>query len=366
MVEIEFLSDDADVAENEIDEELENINSFRAAKQKSKLNIEIETKEKEADSGPNQALILSPKTSNMETSNDENSNTNLNGLVLSPTLKRRGNQEENENFTLALSPKRNLKATSEDETQIHKRQNENEEQEFVNVNSTFVPLQGIAEKGELEQVSVPEPRKTGPNKGIISTTKQTLPEAATSDTEMEGKGEGEGNEMVDIETEAEVDSEQQTEAEVVEKKEENFETGAETEVVEKKEEIIETGVEKEEENHGDTDVDNHNQRIRGLETEIEDENKVEEKVYQVRSYGSKPGTVSINSPDEGDVKYPHVFKWRSYWKPTWCQVCDSLLVGVYKQGLQCSECKQNVHHECMSASDTELPCLHSVVQTVSF
>jgi hypothetical protein len=41
---------------------------------------------------------------------------------------------------------------------------------------------------------------------------------------------------------------------------------------------------------------------------------------------------------------PHVFETHTYGKPTCCDVCDGLLVGLFSQGLQCKYCKLNVHH----------------------
>ena len=41
---------------------------------------------------------------------------------------------------------------------------------------------------------------------------------------------------------------------------------------------------------------------------------------------------------------PHIFEKHTYGKPTFCDVCDGLLVGLFSQGLQCKYCKMNVHH----------------------
>lgn len=60
---------------------------------------------------------------------------------------------------------------------------------------------------------------------------------------------------------------------------------------------------------------------------------------------------------------PHTFVTHTYTKPTKCQLCHKvetnimkcqclsrnvlqLLVGVYKQGLQCKDCEYNVHKKC--------------------
>ena len=59
-------------------------------------------------------------------------------------------------------------------------------------------------------------------------------------------------------------------------------------------------------------------------------------------------------------KKEHEFKQKTYYFPTFCDHCGSLLVGVSKQGYQCSVCKINVHANCMKsvgscASDSKEP-----------
>ncbi|KAG1684723.1 Serine/threonine-protein kinase D3 [Nymphon striatum] len=46
------------------------------------------------------------------------------------------------------------------------------------------------------------------------------------------------------------------------------------------------------------------------------------------------------------MKVPHSFLIHSYTKPTVCQVCKKLLRGLFKQGLQCKDCRLNVHRKC--------------------
>lgn len=41
---------------------------------------------------------------------------------------------------------------------------------------------------------------------------------------------------------------------------------------------------------------------------------------------------------------PHQFETHSYTSPTYCQVCKGLLAGLWRQGMQCSVCKMNIHH----------------------
>uniref|UniRef100_A0A8C1QLA4 Serine/threonine-protein kinase n=1 Tax=Cyprinus carpio TaxID=7962 RepID=A0A8C1QLA4_CYPCA len=46
------------------------------------------------------------------------------------------------------------------------------------------------------------------------------------------------------------------------------------------------------------------------------------------------------------VKVPHTFAVHSYTRPTVCQYCKRLLRGLFRQGLQCKDCKFNCHKRC--------------------
>ncbi|XP_077065069.1 serine/threonine-protein kinase D2 [Siphateles boraxobius] len=46
------------------------------------------------------------------------------------------------------------------------------------------------------------------------------------------------------------------------------------------------------------------------------------------------------------VKVPHTFAVHSYTRPTVCQYCKKLLRGLFRQGLQCKDCKFNCHKRC--------------------
>uniref|UniRef100_A0A8C6PC76 Serine/threonine-protein kinase n=1 Tax=Nothobranchius furzeri TaxID=105023 RepID=A0A8C6PC76_NOTFU len=46
------------------------------------------------------------------------------------------------------------------------------------------------------------------------------------------------------------------------------------------------------------------------------------------------------------VKVPHSFLIHSYTRPTICQHCKKLLKGLFRQGLQCKDCKFNCHKRC--------------------
>ncbi|XP_002709964.2 serine/threonine-protein kinase D3 [Oryctolagus cuniculus] len=48
------------------------------------------------------------------------------------------------------------------------------------------------------------------------------------------------------------------------------------------------------------------------------------------------------------VKVPHTFAVHSYGRPTICQYCKRLLKGLFRQGMQCKDCKFNCHKRCAS------------------
>jgi hypothetical protein len=53
---------------------------------------------------------------------------------------------------------------------------------------------------------------------------------------------------------------------------------------------------------------------------------------------------------------PHVFKVKTYSTPTWCAVCNKLLVGLVRQGYSCKVCKMNVHKGCMVEANKQIAC----------
>ncbi|KAG7235273.1 hypothetical protein INR49_002845, partial [Caranx melampygus] len=52
---------------------------------------------------------------------------------------------------------------------------------------------------------------------------------------------------------------------------------------------------------------------------------------------------------------PHTFHIHSYTKPTVCQYCHRLLKGLFRQGLQCSDCKFNCHRRCEPLVSRDCP-----------
>ncbi|XP_047243547.1 serine/threonine-protein kinase D3-like [Girardinichthys multiradiatus] len=60
----------------------------------------------------------------------------------------------------------------------------------------------------------------------------------------------------------------------------------------------------------------------------------------------------------GRVKVPHTFSIHTYTRPTICQYCKRLLKGLFRQGLQCKDCKFNCHKRCAAKVPRE--CLGEV------
>uniref|UniRef100_A0A4W6DVP8 Serine/threonine-protein kinase n=1 Tax=Lates calcarifer TaxID=8187 RepID=A0A4W6DVP8_LATCA len=60
----------------------------------------------------------------------------------------------------------------------------------------------------------------------------------------------------------------------------------------------------------------------------------------------------------GRVKVPHTFAIHTYTRPTICQYCKRLLKGLFRQGMQCKDCRFNCHKRC--ASKVPRDCLGEV------
>ncbi|KAK3560856.1 hypothetical protein QTP86_022602 [Hemibagrus guttatus] len=63
-----------------------------------------------------------------------------------------------------------------------------------------------------------------------------------------------------------------------------------------------------------------------------------------RFYTCRP--VQLDKMLMSKVKVPHTFAVHSYTRPTVCQYCKRLLRGLFRQGLQCKDCKFNCHKRC--------------------
>ncbi|XP_066511600.1 serine/threonine-protein kinase D2 [Hoplias malabaricus] len=99
-----------------------------------------------------------------------------------------------------------------------------------------------------------------------------------------------------------------------------------------------------------------------------------------RFYTGRP--VHLDKILMSKVKVPHTFAVHSYTRPTVCQFCKRLLRGLFRQGLQCKDCKFNCHkrcaykvpHDCLGetivdmlspSTDTEVPMDYSSEYTDS-
>ncbi|XP_054650216.1 serine/threonine-protein kinase D2 isoform X1 [Dunckerocampus dactyliophorus] len=63
-----------------------------------------------------------------------------------------------------------------------------------------------------------------------------------------------------------------------------------------------------------------------------------------RFYKGRP--VHLDKILMSKVKVPHTFAIHSYTRPTVCHYCKRLLRGLFRQGLQCKDCKFNCHKRC--------------------
>jgi tRNA(Ile2) C34 agmatinyltransferase TiaS len=45
---------------------------------------------------------------------------------------------------------------------------------------------------------------------------------------------------------------------------------------------------------------------------------------------------------------PHNFKTASFYHPTFCAHCGSMIYGLFNQGVRCSDCGMTAHHRCQA------------------
>ncbi|CAK6437243.1 unnamed protein product [Pipistrellus nathusii] len=75
------------------------------------------------------------------------------------------------------------------------------------------------------------------------------------------------------------------------------------------------------------------------------------------SYTGRP--IELDKMLLSKVKVPHTFLIHSYTRPTVCQACKKLLKGLFRQGLQCKDCKFNCHKRCATRVPND--CLGEVL-----
>ncbi|XP_048449626.1 serine/threonine-protein kinase D3-like, partial [Rhincodon typus] len=63
------------------------------------------------------------------------------------------------------------------------------------------------------------------------------------------------------------------------------------------------------------------------------------------SFSGRP--IWVDRQEMARVKVPHTFHIHSYTRPTICQHCKHLLKGLFRQGMQCKDCKFNCHKRCV-------------------
>ena len=87
--------------------------------------------------------------------------------------------------------------------------------------------------------------------------------------------------------------------------------------------------------HDDVCLRDRSREFRGPEVSSEQETS---------GVAGRPAWVDLHLANR--LKIPHTFVVHTYTKPTKCHLCNKMLVGVFKQGLQCKDCRYNVHKKC--------------------
>ncbi|TNN83063.1 Serine/threonine-protein kinase D3 [Liparis tanakae] len=89
---------------------------------------------------------------------------------------------------------------------------------------------------------------------------------------------------------------------------------------------------------------------------VPDEKFHQEAGKRILSWSGRP--IWMEKMVLGRVKVPHTFAIHTYTRPTICQYCKRLLKGLFRQGMQCKDCRFNCHKRC--ASKVPRDCLGEV------
>eukprot|EP01103_Thecamoeba_quadrilineata_P005709 TRINITY_DN1547_c0_g1_i2.p1 TRINITY_DN1547_c0_g1~~TRINITY_DN1547_c0_g1_i2.p1 ORF type:complete len:527 (-),score=67.19 TRINITY_DN1547_c0_g1_i2:76-1656(-) len=77
--------------------------------------------------------------------------------------------------------------------------------------------------------------------------------------------------------------------------------------------------------------------------------------------GFIPGKLYADEDDQLEKGY-HMFLWKNFKHPTFCNWCRKFLVGLVKQGLRCKRCKLVLHSDCLKDYSHAPTCLSSFVR----
>uniref|UniRef100_A0A3P9MV58 Serine/threonine-protein kinase n=1 Tax=Poecilia reticulata TaxID=8081 RepID=A0A3P9MV58_POERE len=89
---------------------------------------------------------------------------------------------------------------------------------------------------------------------------------------------------------------------------------------------------------------------------VPDERSHQEAGKRILSWSGRP--IWMDKMEKTRVKVPHTFAIHTYTRPTICQYCKRLLKGLFRQGMQCKDCRFNCHKRC--ASKVPRDCLGEV------
>ncbi|KAM4017084.1 serine/threonine-protein kinase D3-like isoform 1-T3 [Anomaloglossus baeobatrachus] len=89
------------------------------------------------------------------------------------------------------------------------------------------------------------------------------------------------------------------------------------------------------------------------------EPQVAPKKSRVSSFKGRP--IWKDWQEKKRVKVPHTFQVHTYTRPTMCQHCRRLLKGLFRQGMQCRDCRFNCHRRCIP--DVPHECLGEITNS---